>query len=126
MLKTVVDAGVPALVFFAMVVVGMDLPPDDFRRVARQPRIVVAATAGQFLVLPVIGGVASLNLVPTSAQVRAVVPPQTWRASWLPAVEGCGGEEAARELGLRLGEVYLAKCRVMARLKEHVRRPQDE
>ena len=71
-------------------------------------------------------GVANLNLVPTSAQVRAVVPPQTWRASWLPAVEGCGGEEAARELGLSLGEVYLAKCRVMAQLKEHVRRLQDE
>ena len=126
MLKTVVDAGVPALVFFAMLVVGMDLTPDDFRRVARQPRIVVAATAGQFLVLPVIGGVANLNLVPTSAQVRAVVPPETWQASWLTAVEGCGGEEAARELGLSLGEVYLAKCRVMARLKEHVRRLQNE
>ena len=55
-----------------------------------------------------------------------MVPPQTWRASWLPAVEGCGGEEAARELGLSLGEVYLAKCRVMAQLKEHVRRLQDE
>ena len=126
MLKTVVDAGVPALVFFAMVVVGMELPPDDIRRVARQPRIVVAATAGPFLVLPVIGGVANLNLVPTSAQVRAVVPPETWQASWLTAVEGCGGEEAAREQGLSLGAVYLAKCRVMARLKEHVRRLQDE
>ena len=109
-----------------MVVVGMDLPPDDFRRVARQPRIVVAATPGQFLVLPVIGGVANLNLVPTSAQVRAVVPPETWQASWLTAVEGCGGEEAAREQGLSLGAVYLAKCRVMARLKEHIRWLQDE
>ena len=72
------------------------------------------------------GGISNLNLVPTSAQVRAVVPPQTWRASWLPAVEGCGGEEAARELGLSLGEVYLAKRRVVARLTEHVRRLQDE
>jgi predicted Na+-dependent transporter len=97
LLKTVVDSGVPALVFFAMVVVGMDLPPDDFRRLARQPRIVVAATAGQFLVLPVIDSVANLNLVPTSAQVRAVVPPETWQASRLTAVEGCGGEAAARE-----------------------------
>jgi hypothetical protein len=122
LLKTVVDAGAPALVFFALVVVGMDLMPDDCRRVARQPRIVVAATAGQFLVLPVSGGVANLNLVPTSAQVRAVVPPETWQASWLTAVEGCGGEEAAREQGLSLGAVYLAKCR----LKEHVRRRQDE
>jgi predicted Na+-dependent transporter len=76
-----VDAGVHALVFFALLVVGTDLKSDDFRRVARQPTIVVAATAGQFLVLPVIGRVANLNLVPTSAQVRAVLPPETWQAS---------------------------------------------
>jgi hypothetical protein len=126
LLKTVVDAGVPALLFFAMVVVGMDLTPDNFRRVAGQPRIVVAATAGQFLVVPVVGDVANLNLVPTSAQVRPVVPPETWQASWLTAVEGCGGEEVARQQGLSLGAVDLAKCRVMARLKEHVRRLQDE
>ena len=126
LLKTVVDAGVPALVFFAMVVVGMDLTPDDFRRVARQPRILVAATAGKFLVLPVIGGVANLNLVATSAQVRAVVPPETWQASWLTAVEGCGGEEAARGQGPSLGALYLAKFRVMAQLKEPLRRLQDE
>jgi len=74
----------------------------------------------------VASGVANLNLVPTSAQVRAVVPPETWRASWLTAVEGCGGEEAAREPGLSLGEMYLARCRVVARLTEHVRRLQDE
>ncbi len=55
MLKAVVDAGVPALVCFAMVVVGMELTTDDFRRVASQPRTVVAASVGQFLLLPVIG-----------------------------------------------------------------------
>jgi hypothetical protein len=72
------------------------------------------------------GGVANLNLVPTSAQVQAVVPPETWQAPWLTAVEGCGGEEAAREPRLSIGPVYLAKCRVKARLKEHVRWRQDE
>ena len=55
-----------------------------------------------------------------------MVPPETWQASWLTAVEGCGGEEAAREQGLSLGPVSLAKFRVMARLKEYVRRLQDE
>jgi alkylhydroperoxidase/carboxymuconolactone decarboxylase family protein YurZ len=48
LLKLVVDAGVPALVFFALVVVGMELTAGDFRRVARQPRTVLAATAGQW------------------------------------------------------------------------------
>jgi predicted Na+-dependent transporter len=55
LLKTVVDAGIPVLVFFAMAVVGMELTTDDIRRVARQPGTVVAATVGQFVLLPVIG-----------------------------------------------------------------------
>jgi BASS family bile acid:Na+ symporter len=69
-MKTVVDAGVPVLVFFAMVVVGMELTTDDFRRVARQPGTVVAATVGQFVLLPVIGWllVRCLGLQPAIAR----------------------------------------------------------
>ncbi len=55
MLKTVVDTSVPALVFFSMVVVGMELTIEDFRRVARRPGTIVAATVAQFVLLPVIG-----------------------------------------------------------------------
>jgi BASS family bile acid:Na+ symporter len=70
LLKTVVDAGVPGLVFFAMVVVGMELTADDFRRVARQPWTVLAATVGQFVLLPCIGWllVRCLDLQPAIAQ----------------------------------------------------------
>jgi BASS family bile acid:Na+ symporter len=70
LLKTVVDAGVPVLVFFAMVVVGMELTTDDFRRVALQPGTVVAATVGQFVLLPVIGWllVRCLGLQPAITQ----------------------------------------------------------
>lgn len=66
LLKTVVDAGVPVLVFFTMIVVGMELTVDDFRRVARQPRSIVAAIVGQFVLLPVVGWllVRSLDLKP--------------------------------------------------------------
>jgi bile acid:Na+ symporter, BASS family len=69
-LKTVVDAGVPVLVFFAMVVVGMELTVADFRRVARQPGTVVAATVVQFVLLPVIGWllVRCLGLQPAIAR----------------------------------------------------------
>ncbi len=69
LLKTVVDAGVPALVFFAMVVVGMELTAEDFRRVVRQRRTVLAATVGQFIFLPVIGWllVRCLSLEPAIA-----------------------------------------------------------
>ena len=67
---SIVDAGVPVLVFFAMVVVGMELTTDDFRRVARQPGTVVAATVGQFVLLPIIGWllVRCLGLQPAIAQ----------------------------------------------------------
>jgi predicted Na+-dependent transporter len=70
LLKTVVDAGVPVLVFFAMVVVGMELTAGDFRRVARQPGTVVAATVGQFVSLPIIGWllVRCLGLQPAIAR----------------------------------------------------------
>jgi BASS family bile acid:Na+ symporter len=70
LVKTVVDGGVPGLVIFAMVVVGMELTIKDFRRVARQPGIFVAATLGQFLFLPVIAWllVRCLALQPAIAQ----------------------------------------------------------
>jgi BASS family bile acid:Na+ symporter len=55
MLKPVVDIAVPALVVLAMAVVGLGLTPDDFRRVARRPGVVAAATVGQLVVLPLIG-----------------------------------------------------------------------
>jgi BASS family bile acid:Na+ symporter len=55
LLKTVVDVAVPALVLFAMVVVGMGLTTDDFRGVARRPGMILAATLGQFALLPGIG-----------------------------------------------------------------------
>jgi predicted Na+-dependent transporter len=46
-LKPVLDVAVPVLVFLMMVVVGLGLTADDFRRVPRQPRLVMAATIGQ-------------------------------------------------------------------------------
>lgn len=70
MLKAALDVGVPILVFFTMVVVGMELTADDFRRVARQRRIVVAATVGQWVLLPLIGWllVCCLDLRPAIAR----------------------------------------------------------
>lgn len=45
----------------------------------------------------------------------------TWQAFWLTAVEGRPGKEVAENLGLTAAAVYLAKGRVMTRLKEQVR-----
>jgi RNA polymerase sigma factor (sigma-70 family) len=59
-------------------------------------------------------------------QVRGTIRDSTWQAFWLTAVEGKTGPEAARALGLSVAAVYLAKGRVMARLKEVIRETLDE
>ena len=56
-----------------------------------------------------------------AAQVRADFRPATWEAFWRTAVDGRNGQEVAAELGMTVAAVYLAKGRVMARLKEQVR-----
>lgn len=70
LLKSVVDAGVPALVFCAMIVVGMELTVDDFRRVLRRPGTVALAIIGQVVLLPLLGWllVRLFPLQPTVAQ----------------------------------------------------------
>lgn len=70
MLRLLVDVGVPILAFTAMLVVGMELTVDDFRRVARRPGLVGLATIGQFVLLPFIGWllVRFFHLQPVIAQ----------------------------------------------------------
>jgi RNA polymerase sigma factor (sigma-70 family) len=53
-------------------------------------------------------------------QVKARVDDSTWHAFWLTAVEGKSGQEAADVLGMSVGAVYVAKSRVLARLKRQV------
>jgi RNA polymerase sigma factor (sigma-70 family) len=55
-----------------------------------------------------------------AAQIRDSFENSTWQAFWLTAVEGKSGKVVAQELGLSVAAVYLAKGRVMARLKEKV------
>ncbi|HEY7155043.1 MAG TPA: sigma-70 family RNA polymerase sigma factor [Gemmataceae bacterium] len=59
-------------------------------------------------------------------QVRGVFSESTWRAFWQTAVEGKTGPQAARTLGMSVAAVYLAKGRVMTRLKEIIRETLDE
>lgn len=52
----------------------------------------------------------------------------TWRAFWLTAVEGIAAADVSRQVGLSPGAIYVAKSRVLARLKEEVEtlRQQEE
>ena len=54
-------------------------------------------------------------------QVQKEVQPATWHAFWRTAVEGQAGRDVAADLGMSVAAVYLAKNRVMARLKELVK-----
>jgi RNA polymerase sigma-70 factor (ECF subfamily) len=55
-----------------------------------------------------------------SEQVRGSFQDSTWRAFWQLAVEGRSPKEVAAALGMSVGAVYIAKSRVLARLKEQI------
>jgi RNA polymerase sigma-70 factor (ECF subfamily) len=59
-------------------------------------------------------------------RVRHDVEEKTWQAFWQTAVEGRGAREAAAALGLSVAAVYMARSRVLARLKELVQQVHGE
>jgi BASS family bile acid:Na+ symporter len=50
-----ISVAIAVVVFFAMVVVGLDLTAQDFHAVARRPRLLLGATLAQILLLPLVG-----------------------------------------------------------------------
>jgi RNA polymerase sigma-70 factor (ECF subfamily) len=56
--------------------------------------------------------------------VRGSFQESTWRAFWMTAVDGRGATETATALGISVGAVYIAKSRVLARLREEMKRVQ--
>jgi RNA polymerase sigma factor (sigma-70 family) len=59
-------------------------------------------------------------------RVRDQVRAPTWDAFWRTAVEGQEAQAVARALGMSPGAVYVAKNRVMARLRRDIERLQGE
>jgi RNA polymerase sigma factor (sigma-70 family) len=53
-------------------------------------------------------------------EVRGAVEANTWQAFWQTAVEGKPGAEVAKNLGMSVAAVYMARSRMQARLKEAV------
>lgn len=53
-------------------------------------------------------------------QIKSEFQVNTWRAFWLTSVEGASAAEVSKQLGLSPGAIYVAKSRVLARLKEAV------
>jgi RNA polymerase sigma factor (sigma-70 family) len=57
--------------------------------------------------------------------VRDEFQPNTWQAFWQTAVDGRGAQEVAKELKMSPGAVYVAKSRVLARIREEVEALQE-
>jgi RNA polymerase sigma factor (sigma-70 family) len=53
-------------------------------------------------------------------QVREEVHPATWQAFWETGVVGTSPADAAKKLGMEVGAIRVAKCRVVARLRAAV------
>jgi RNA polymerase sigma-70 factor (ECF subfamily) len=59
-------------------------------------------------------------------RIRRDFQETTWQAFWLTAVQGKSGKEVAAILGMSTAAIYLAKRRVMMRLKEQIAQLQAE
>jgi RNA polymerase sigma-70 factor (ECF subfamily) len=55
-----------------------------------------------------------------AGEVQGEFQPSTWQAFWQTSLEGRNTKEVADSLGMTVGAVYIARSRVLARLKEKI------
>jgi RNA polymerase sigma-70 factor (ECF subfamily) len=55
-----------------------------------------------------------------AGEVRGEFTDSTWQAFWQTAVEGRDTKSVSAELGISAGAVYIARSRVIARLRQRV------
>jgi RNA polymerase sigma-70 factor (ECF subfamily) len=53
--------------------------------------------------------------------MRAEFESSTWTACWEHVVSGRSAADVAAELGISEGAVYVAKCRVLRRLRQELK-----
>jgi RNA polymerase sigma-70 factor (ECF subfamily) len=61
-----------------------------------------------------------------SDEVKEEFTPTTWKAFWQTAVEARASATVAAELGLSVGAVYIARSRVLARIKKRIEQMSDD
>lgn len=61
-----------------------------------------------------------------AAQVKPLFTIMTWEAFWLSCVDGMSPTEVAKKLGISSGAVYIARSRVIARLRDQVEQMEAE
>ena len=72
-MELAVRLAIPAAVFFAMWVVGLDLTPADFRRLKARPKVGVVGVVGPLLTMPAVVGLVLLALRPPEAVTAGMV-----------------------------------------------------
>jgi RNA polymerase sigma factor (sigma-70 family) len=65
-------------------------------------------------------------LLCAAAQIRGEFRESTWLAFWKTCIDGRGVADVADELGMTAGNVYVARSRIMARLRTRVTELQAE
>jgi RNA polymerase sigma-70 factor (ECF subfamily) len=104
---------------------------DYFRRARHQPAAAGGSQAQELLAeLPAGHGEASssddgvsercLLLRAALELVRPEFQPRTWEAAWKAAVEGQAAAAVAEALGMTVAAVYIAKSRVLKRLRQEL------
>jgi RNA polymerase sigma factor (sigma-70 family) len=61
-----------------------------------------------------------------ATRIRSEFQESTWQAFWRTTIDERDGKAVAESLGLSVGAVYVAKSRVIARLKEEIQRVDAE
>ncbi len=59
-------------------------------------------------------------------QVRPEVSDASWRAFQLTAIDGRAAAAVARQLGVSVGSVYTAKCRVVAKIRARIAKLRED
>jgi len=105
---------------------------DQFRRLRAEKGINIPMEALEQLAIEDSGSgsASSGDMVQTSERtlvcrralelIRCEFKPRTWEAAWRTAALGQCPSDVANELGMTLSNVYSAKCRVLARLREQL------
>jgi RNA polymerase sigma-70 factor (ECF subfamily) len=58
-------------------------------------------------------------------QAEEEVSDQVWQAFWLTSIEGVPIPEAASRLQTGVGNIYVSRSRVMARIKHHIQKRKE-
>jgi RNA polymerase sigma-70 factor (ECF subfamily) len=98
---------------------------NKWRDRARRQAPVVTTTALETVAAPEEDGFGEVqyrqHLVRRALQLmQAEFAPKTWQACWQHVVEARPAAEVAAELGIAVGSVYVAKSRVLCRLRQEL------